>query len=202
MSTKFDFSRCLIDFTKCPKGVKLINHFGELAAFSEFTSVKDEKIIKLAIATADMESPALKIKDRETMIKSLFAFLEINMEGRDGKKLYDDIVNYKDSRYLNCFGRYLMILHDIDWTEYQSTKQTHDVLTMDSVRPREEGESIDAFVKRRVSIQSHLKKLGNDLKVLEGKIYPDSRAAREVALNEAKKIITHAERHAQLNTFI
>ena len=198
----FDLSKCFVDFTLCPKDIRLVEFFNELSSFSDFTSVEDDNIIKMAIATADMESPFLKIKDRETMIKSLFQFLGISSDTEEGKKLFEDVVIYKNEQYLNCFGRYLMILHDIDWTEYQSTKQTHDVLTMDSVRPRGENEKIDDFVKRRVNIQNHLKIIGRDLKALEAKIYPDSRAAREVALNEAKKIVTHAERHAQSNTFI
>lgn len=198
----YDCSGLLIDFTKCPPGIKLCEHHPELGSFSEFTSVADENIIRIAIATADMESPFLKIKDRETMIRSLFEFLKISTTDEYGSKLFDDIVRYKSIQYLDCFGRYLMILHDIDWTEYQSTKQTHDVVTMDSVRPKEDSESIDSFVKRRVNTQNHLKSLGRDLKALEAKIFPDSRAAREFALNEAKKIKTYAEMYAQDNTFI
>jgi len=192
----YDLDRVYINFTKCPKGTKLTDFHTELAAFSEFTSTKNENIIKVAILTADMESPFLKIKDRKTMIRTIFEFLGLSLEGKPTKQLYNDIVEYKETHYLDCFGRYLMILHDIDWTEYQSTKQTHDVLTMDSMRPREKEENIDAFVKRRVNIQTHLKKIGDDLKKLEAKIFPDSRSAREVALNEVRKIISYPEKYA------
>lgn len=198
----YDLSNLYIDFTKCPKGTKLVDFFEELNSFSDFTSTKNENIIKTAILTADMESPFLKIKDRKTMIKAIFEYLGLSLEGKPTKKLYDEIVEYKEKHYLDCFGRYLMIYHDIDWTEYQSTKQTHDVLTMDSMRPREKEESTDNFVKRRVNIQNHLKKIGEDLKKLEAKIFPDSKSAREVAMNEAKKITTWAEKFAEPNTYI
>src|SRR6185312_14463055 len=149
----YDLSKLYINFTECPIGVKLCEHDAELSAFSEFTYTKNENIIKAAILTADMESPFLKIKDRKTMIKAVFEYLGLSLEGKPTKKLYDDIVEYKDSHYLDCFGRYLMIYHDIDWTEYQSTKQTHDVLTMDSLRPREKDEDLAKFVDRKDKVR-------------------------------------------------
>lgn len=194
-----DYSRCLIDFTTCPKGVKLTDHFPELGAFKEFQEAPNENYIKIAIATADIESPMVKIKDRETMLNTLFDFL--NIDKKKEPELYKDILDYKDSFYLNCFGRYLQILHDVDWTEYQTTKQTHDVLTMEASK-KQGDEDIDKFVARKVKLQGHLKSVGKDLKALEAKIFPDSRAAREVALNESKLIKTYAEAYAQENSHI
>lgn len=197
----YDLSACMIDFTKCPQGVSLVSYFPELSAFKEFRE-SDEKFIKIAIATADMESPFTKMKDRESMLISLFGFLNINIETQEEKKLFNDVFEYKHVSVLDCFARYLQIYHDIDWTTYQSTKQTHDVLTMESNRPKGEKEEIDAFVKRRINIQNHLKNIGQDLKRIEAIIFPDSRAAREVALNETKKIKTYAEKYGQENTYI
>lgn len=198
----FDLSNCLIDFTKCPVGVRMIEHFPELSAYQEFTSLEDENIIKIAIATADMESPFLKIKDRETMLRSLFKFIGIDLSTDDSKALLANILIYKSVEYLNCFGKYLVMLHEIDWTRYQSTKQTHDILTMDSMRPRDKDETDDQFVKRKVNIQNHLENIGEKLKQLEAKIFPDSRSARELAINEAVKIRTYAEKYSEPNTVI
>lgn len=149
-----------------------------------------------------MESPFLKIKDRRTMIKSVFDFLSINLEKYDNKELYENIVDYKNISYLDCFARYLMIYHDIDWTEYQTTKQTHDVLTMESMKPRGENEELTKFVDRKDKIRKMLKSTGEDLRKIEAKIFPDSKAAREIALNESKKISTYAEKYAEANTFL
>lgn len=198
--SSFDLSKLYIDFTLCPKDQRLVDYFPELGSFSEFTTVEDENISKMAIATADMESPFLKIKDRQTMIRALFEFLNVDLA--TNQELYAEIVNYKHSQYLDCFGRYLMIYHDIDWTEYQSTKQTHDILTMDSMRPMEDKEDLAKFVDRKDKVRRMLKATGEELRRLSAKIFPDSRAAREVAMNEAKKIITYAEKHAQSNTYI
>lgn len=200
--SSFDLSKLYIDFTLCPSGEKLTDFFAELGSFSEFTSTKDENIIKIAILTADMESPFLRIRDRKTMMKSIFDFLKMNLETKACQKLYDDIVDYKDAKFLDCFARYLMIYHDIDWTEYQSTKQTHDVLTVDSMRPREKDEDLAKFVDRKDKVRKMLKATGEELKKLEAKIYPDSKAAREVAMNQAKKIHTYAEKYAEPNNFI
>ncbi len=198
----YDLSKLYIKIEDCPKGTPLCSFFDELASFTEFTCTKNENIIKTAILTADMESPFLKIKDRKTMIKAIFEYLGLSLEGKPTKKLYDDIVEYKDTHYLDCFGRYLMIYHDIDWTEYQSTKQTHDVLTMDSMRPREKDEELGKYVDRKDKVRKMLKATGEELRRLEAKIFPDSKAAREVAMNEAKKIKTYAERYSEENTVI
>lgn len=198
----YDLSNLYIDFTLCPPDIKLIDNFGELSAFEEFLSTEDENIIKVAILTADMESPFLKIKDRKTMIKSIFEYLSIDVTKKEQKSLYDEIVGYKNSHYLDCFGRYLMIYHDIDWTEYQSTKQTHDILTMDSMRGMGKDEDLAKFVDRKDKVRKMLKATGEELRRLEAKIFPDSKSAREVAMNEAKKIRTYAERYAEENTFI
>lgn len=198
----YNLDQCYLDFTKCPPGTKLIDHFPELSPFKEFTEAESENHIKIAIATADLESPFIKMKDRESMLLALFSFLNITTETTEEKKFFNDVLNYKHTGYLDCFGRYLQIYHDIDWTEYQGTKQTHDVLTMEANRPREDKETIDQFVKRRVNIQNHLKDIGKDLKRLEAKIFPDSRAAREVAMNETRKIKTYAEMYGQDNTYI
>lgn len=198
----YDLSSCMIDFTQCPKGVKLVDNFPELNAFKEFTQASDENYIKIAICTADMESPFTKMKDRESMLVALFGFLGIPLSSKEDKVFYSDVLQYKHTEVLDCFARYLQIYHDIDWTEYQSTKQTHDVLTMEANRPKEDKEGIDAFVKRRVNIQNHLKDIGQDLKKIEARIFPDSRSAREVALNETKKIKTYAERYSEENTYL
>lgn len=197
-----DFSQLYINFTMCPDGVPLVRHFTELSAFDEFLKCENENIIKIAIATADMESPILKIKDRHTMLKTMFDFLKIDLSVEENKNLLEEIEFYKSTNYLNCFARYLMIFHDIDWTEYQSTKQTHDVLTMDSMRPKTEEEDLAKFVDRKDKVRRMLKTTGEELRRLEAKIFPDSKAAREVAMNEAKKIRTYAEMWAESNTFI
>lgn len=198
----YDLTRLYVKIDECPIGTTLCNHFDELRSFSEFLSTKNENIIKIAILTADMESPFLKIKDRKTMIKAIFDYLKVDTEIGKNKKLYEDIVDYRETHYLDCFGRYLMIYHDIDWTEYQSTKQTHDVLTMDSIRPREKDEDLAKFVDRKDKVRKMLKATGEELRKLEAKIFPDSKAAREIALNESKKISTYAERFAEDNTYI
>lgn len=198
----YDLSRLYVRIDECPADTKLCDHFDELKCFSEFLETDNENIIKAAILTADMESPFLKIKDRKTMIKAVFDFVGLDVSKQETNQLYNSIVDYKDPNYLNCFGRYLMIYHDIDWTEYQSTKQTHDVLTMDSMRPMEKDEDLAKFVDRKDKVRKMLKATGEELRKLEAKIFPDGKAAREIALNENKKIKTYAERYSQDNSYI
>lgn len=202
MDNLHDFSKCLVDFTKCPPEVKLRDFHPIISAFSEFKDIEDDNFIKISIATADPESPFVKIKERDLMLISLFEFLGIDVISDDEKKFYQSVLDYQHPQVLGCFSAYLKACHDIDWTEYQTTKQTYDVLVNEAGRPREKDESIDNFVRRRLNIQNHLKTIGVDLKKIEAKIFPDSRAAREISLFEHKKIMTFAEKYSESNTHI
>lgn len=198
----YDLSNLFINFTKCPVDQKLSDFFPELAPFKEFSEVKDDNYIRIAICTADLESPFVKMRDRESMLVALFNFLKIPIKKEEEKKFFKEVMEYKNVEVMNCFARYLQVYHDIDWTEYQTTKQTHDILTMESNKPKSDDEDIDKFVARKVKLQNQLKMIGKDLKLIESKIFPDSKAAREVAINEKKLISTYAERYAQENTFL
>jgi len=198
----YDLSKCLIDFTKCPADVKLVDHFTELSAFEEFQNCFDDNHIRIAIATADPQSPFVRIKDRELMLNSLFDFLKIPLAYQKDKQFYDEVLIHENNAVLACISAYLRFLHDLDWTEYQTTKQTYDVLVAESHRKRSNGEDLDDYVTRRVKIQGHLKKIGADLKILEAKIFPDSHIARKINMEEQKKIITYAEKYSEENSYL
>lgn len=202
MDNLHDFSKCLVDFTKAPADTRLRDYSPVISAFSELKSVEDDNFIKIAIATSDPESPFVKIKERDLMLISLFDFLGIDILSDEEKAFYQNVLSYQHIEVMGCIAAYLKACHDIDWTEYQTTKQTYDVLVSESSRPRDTNETIDSFVKRRMNIQNHLKTIGADLKRIEAKIFPDSRAAREIALFENKKISLYAEKFAQSNSYI
>lgn len=197
-----DFGKCLINFSKCPVDIKLIDHFPELGVFEEFQNSFDDNHIKIAIATADPQSPFIRIKDRELMLNSLFEFLHIPIKTKQEKDFYEEVLIHESNPVLACISAYLRFLHDLDWTEYQTTKQTYDVLVGESHRKREKGEDLDDYVARRVKIQGHLKKIGADLKQLEARIFPDSHMARAINMEENRKIITYAEKYSEENSYL
>lgn len=195
--SKFTFEKCFIDFTKCPKGVKLIDHFPSLSAFPEFRAVKDDNEIKIAIAISDIESPLVRINDRESMLTSLFEFLDVSIESPKGKKLFNDVFYYQHERISFCKARYLQMLHNTDWTEWVTANDTFTYLTFESVKPQKADETDEAYMKKRVKIKQDLRNTGKDLKELEAIIFPDSKSAREAALVEAKKgIVSYPEKYA------
>lgn len=197
MSSNFDFSRCLIDFTKCPKGVKLIKHFPQLSAFPEFKDADDNEI-KIAIAISDLESPMIKINDRESMLIALFEFLEIPTDKPKQKEFFNEVFYYRHEKIAMCKARYLQMLHNTDWTEWVTANDTFTYLTFESVKPqKKEGESDEQYMKKRVKIKEDLRTTGRQLKELEAIIFIDSKSAREAALVEAKKgIISYPEKYA------
>lgn len=198
----FDLSALYIDFSKCPVGTPLLTHFPELGAFPEFKKAENDNQIKIAILTADNESPFAKIKDRETMLNSIFEFLKIPLETQKEKDFFNEVMSYRNDLVLDCWIRYIQMIHDTDYTDWLMMQQTYNFLLEKSKVKQEAGESEDKYLDRRLKIQKNLKQIGADMKELEIKLYPDSKAAREAALRENIKIVLYAEQYAESNTHI
>lgn len=198
----FDLSPLYIDFSTLEPGEKLLDKFPELSAFPEFKNALNDDEIKIAILTADNESPFGRIKERDIMLNAVFDYLNLPRETAVQKKFFHDIFMYRHERYMDCWIRYIQIIHDTDYTNWLQMQQTYNFLLFESKKQKTEKEDEDKYLDRRLKIQRNLKQIGEDLKELEVKLYPDGKAAREAALRENIKIITIAERYAEESTHI
>lgn len=193
---QYDLSGCFIDFTKCPKGTKLIDHFPELSAFSEFRKVSDENMIKLAICTADKESPFTKIKDRVFMVDAVLEFLNYKLPKKD----YDLILKYRHEELAACWARYLSICHNITYTEWCMCRQTYDILifALSDMEAKKDGEDEYDYkkIEQRIKITQSLSEAGKDLRLLEKQLFEEEAQARGINLHESK-LISYAEKYAQ-----
>lgn len=194
----FDTSKLLVDFTQCKKGVRLVNHFSELSAFDEFSQQQDENIIKIAILTADVDSPFLKLRgDHGIMLKTIFDFLHIGMENKIGKEFFNKVLEYKHEGLAQCWSAYLQLQYNVDFTDWAISKQTYDMLINESNRQRDETrESAIDYANWRIKLRNQIRQIGEDLKKIEPVIFKDSKMAKPVALEERKKIKSYPERHA------
>ena len=196
-----DTSKLFIDFTKCPKGTKLVNYFDELSAYSEFTKCGDEKYIKIAILSGDIESPFISIRDRKTMITAIFDYLEINTTRN--KKLLNDIIEFKDLIYANAWLKYLFIQNEVEFTDWQLANRDYEYFLSRSTETQGKDETDKAYLIKRKDIRKTIADLGAEKKKLEARLFPDSKAAREAALLEGKnKIRLYAEMYAKEGTFL
>jgi len=198
----FDLSKLYIDFSLCEPNESILTRFPELSAFSEFRNANNDNEIKISILTGDNESPFTRIKDRETMLTSIFDFLEIPRQTTLQKEFYSQVLAYRHTRIMDCWIRYIQIIHDTDFTDWLMMQETYNFLLFQSKIPRKTDENEDKYLDRRLKIQANIKKIGADLKALEIKLYPDSKAAREASLNENIKISLFAEKHAEDSTYI
>lgn len=202
MSTQHDLSSLYVKFQECPTGKKLVEHFTELSAFPEFNAALSDNEIKIAILTSDLDSPFLKIRDRETMLRSIFDSLSIKIDSKEEKVFFEEVLQYKHTRVIGCWIRYIQMLHDTDYTDWLLSQQTYNFLLFESQKPKETTETDDKYLDRRIKIQNNLKKFGAEMKVIEAKIFPDSKAAREASMHENKKIVTYAEKYSEDYTHI
>lgn len=194
----YDCSKLLVDFTQCPKGVRLTKYFNELAAYTEFTQQQDDNVIRIAILTSDADSPFWKMRgDREIMIKSIFEFLDIGVQNTIGKEFLKKVITYSHEGVAECWCAYLQLQYNIDFSDWAISKQTYDLLISESLRPRDVNEDAVSYANWRVKLRNQIRILGDDLKEIEPKIFKDSKMARPVAAVEAKKIKGYPEKYAR-----
>jgi hypothetical protein len=197
-----DLSKLYIKLDGLDNSRSLLDQYSELSAFPEFRNALNDDEIKIAILSADIDSPFVRIRDRETMLKSIFEHLNIPIKTQEQTEFFNEILHYKQIRIMGCWIRYIQMIHDTDWTDWVMMQQTYNFLLFEAQKPQTKEENTDKYLDRRIKIQNNIKKIGADLKAIEAKLFPDSKAAREVALYENKKIKTYAEAYAQENSFI
>lgn len=198
----YDLSKIYCNFTKCPPGKNLVDFFAELQPFPEFSKCDDNRI-KIAILSGDTDSPFTRIKDRDIMIRSIFEYLNIPIVSKEDKAFYDDVVLYRDDLTVFAWLRYLQILNETDFTNWLLIKRDYDFFLKKSHDKQMEGESDDKYLAKRNKIRNTLKELGEEQRNIEAKLFPDSKAAREAAIAEARsKIRLYAESYATEYTHI
>jgi len=197
-----DLSNLYINFTEADPSKKLVEQYSELSAFPEFNNAIHDNEIKIAILQGDIDSPFIRIRDRETMLKSIFEFLSIPIKTQNQTEFFNEVLYYKHTRVTGCWVRYIQILHDTDWTDWVMAQQTYNFLLFESQIPKATDESNDKYLDRRLKIQTNIKKMGAEVKAIEAKLFPDSKAAREAGLYEQKLISTYAEKYSEDYTHI
>lgn len=196
----YDLSGIYIDFTKCPKGVRLCEWSPELQPFKEF-HVADDSRVKIAILLGDLDSPFVRIRDRNLMVRSIFDFLGI--DSKKESELLDNIIKYKDELTSFAWLRYLSIINESDFTNWQITRRDYEFFLLKSSEDQGKDEDDIKYYKKRNEQRTRIKELGKELTDIEAKLFPDSKAAREAAIAEARsKIKLYSEMYAEDYTHI
>lgn len=195
----YDLTALYIRIDECPKDTLLIDHFTDLSVFKEF-QVCDENRIKIAILSGDVDSPFVRIKERETMIRAIFEYLCIDIH--KDQKFFDNVVSYKDELTTFAWLRYIQILHETDFTDWNLAKRDYDFFILQSNEPKGVNENDMAYYKRRNETRERVKDLGKEVRNIESKLFPDSKAAREAALADSKrKVKLYCEAYAEAYTY-
>lgn len=194
MTEKYDLSKLYVGIDH-ESGTSFVQNRTELSSFKEFIEAGDD-ITKIAILSGDIDSPFTRIKDRVQMISAIFEFLDIK-----NKELKQQIIDYSSKRYVDAWTKYLFILNETLYTDWQLAKKDYEFFLKEANKERETisgTKDIDKLNKLRKTI----KDLGEEVRTIEAKLFPDSQAAREAALSENKKIAQYAEQYAEEGNFI
>ncbi len=196
----YDLSKIYLDFSKLEPGDSLREKFPELNSFNEFLEC-DDNMLKIAICMGDIDSPFIRIKERDMMVREIFAYLDIDV--KTNLAMFERIVQYRHPKVMGAWLRYLQILHETEFTNWLLCRKDFDFFLMQSNEPKMTKESDMLYYKRRIEIRERVQELGHEMRRIEAKLFPDSKAAREAAIIEqGMKIKLFAEMYAEENTYV
>lgn len=194
----YDLSKLYINFENCPEGIRICDHFPELQPFKEF-HVADDNRVKIAILLGDVDSDFVRIRDRESMVRAVFDYIGIDYKKED--KLFKDVVEYKDDLTSFAWLRYLNILNEHQFTNWNIARKDYEFFLMKSNEDKGDENDLQ-YYKKRNEIRERIKELGEEVRKIEAELFPDSKAAREAAIAQArKKIKLYAESYSEEYTY-
>lgn len=197
--SQLDFSKLVYDISKIPTGESVIDFFPELGAYTEFESAKDDNEIKIAILLSDFESPFIKIKDIKQKSLAIFKYLNIELNSKVNKDLFEKVLNYQHERIFGICGSYLQIQNNHDFTHWWNLNQLYYSLMIEMGKPRETNEDVSRYVDRKLKIQKQSEPIKNDLLKVEAELFSDSKMKMAIAKSKITQIRTSAEKNAQIN---
>src|SRR5690606_33747407 len=140
---------------------------------------------------------------RDTMLRSIFDFLKIPLKSKADQKFFDSVFHYKDLLTVMAWLRYIQILHETDFTDWLLAKKDYEYFLLKTSEKQSADDSDDKYLARRNKLRETVKKLGQEVREIEAKLFPDSKAAREASLAQAKdKIKLYAEKYSEPYTYI
>lgn len=196
-NTQYDLSNCYVDISQIPAGVKVIDSRPDLFVFKEFSECPDP-IVRIAIITGDVDSPFIRINDRPTMIKAVFDYIGIDTRKEENQLLANEIIEYKNDQYLYSWLKYMEIVNETEFTNWMLAKKQYTYFLKKANDPQVKDEEDSRYMKRASTARENVRDLGYEIKSIEARLFPDSKAAREAAIAEQKKKIhLYAEEYAQ-----
>lgn len=196
----YDLSRIYLRIDLLEPGEKMLERFPELTSFPEFAECTED-MIKIAILSGDADSPFVRIKEREAMIKAIFDHLKIDI--KINQSMFERIVLYRHPLVIGAWLRYVQVLHETEFTDWLIVKRDYEFFISQTNDIKMDKESDINYYRRRNEARDRVRELGQEMRKIEAKLFPDSKAAREAALIESRmKIRLYAEKHSESYTYI
>lgn len=193
MTEKYDLSKLYISIEHT--GNSFVENSAELSSFKDFVDAGDD-ITKIAILSGDIDSPFTRIKDRVQMISAIFDYLGIK-----NKELKEQVIDYSSKRYVDAWTKYLFLLNETLYTDWLLAKKDYEFFLKEANKERETISGVKD-IDKLTKLRNTIKALGDEVRQIEAKLFPDSKAAREANMSENKKISQYAEQYAEEGSFI
>ncbi len=196
----YDLSRMYWRIDTLAEGELMRDKYPEINGFIEFFECSED-MIKIAACIGDIDSPFVRIKERDMMIREVFSYLNIDIH--TNQAMFERIVAYRHPKVMGAWIRYLQILHESEFINWVLAKKDLEFFLAQTNEPKLDKESDISYYKKRVEVRERVRELGEEVRRIEAKLFPDSKAAREAAIIEnSMKIKLFAEMYAEQNTYI
>ena len=196
----YDLTKMYFRLDLLEPGENIREKFPQFNTFIEFMDCTDD-MLKIAALLGDVDSPFIRINEREAMLKAIFDYL--NIDTKTNVSMFEKIILYRHPLVMKAWLRYLQMLNENEFTNWVLCRRDHEFFLMQSNEPKMDKESDMNYYKRRIEIRERVRDLGMEMRRIEAKLFPDSKAAREAAIIEqGMKIQLWAERYAESNTYV
>jgi hypothetical protein len=193
---KYDFSECMIDFTRCPNNERLVKFFPELSVYPEFNDAEDN-LISIAICITDLKSPFIRV-DHQLRLTQIFDFLGMGLKTQKNQELFHNLLFYKHVGLINMCARYLQHFNNHDFTRWWTLNLSYYEIQRAAIEPKMEGEDINKYYTRKMSMQGQMDTMSNKLIEYEERLFDDAKLKQAIHAQKLKeKIHTYPEQFAQ-----
>ena len=177
------------DIALLAKDQKVVHKYPELKEFKIVGNQNNDTYLRIAIYSADQESPFARIRDVEEKYKKIFATLNIN-----NQKLLREIISGLSMEYRMVLFEYFKITHNVRFTTYLTNLTLFYNMSFELSSPIVP-DTMASDLKNRMQISTLLDELVLKIEKAEAFLFSDDKM-KELILRENTKITSWPEKMA------
>ena len=186
-----DFSKLRYRIDQVPDKTFLVDSFPELLEHKEFSDVKFDKILRIAILATDEGSPFVKL-EREDYDKRLIKIFE-HLKIKD-QKLLEKISAGEHSHYESMVNRYFMFCDNLAYVMWSNKLRMFHYIGIALRQPMDKDNMV-ADMEKRAKLDAQLQTVYTGLLDYESQVFTDI-PTRKKLRKQVAKLLQPAEQYS------